>query len=470
MGRASTPPDGTVLQQTRYGKAVVSPLRQGTDDARAALLNRVAATAAICVFLLMGPDLLMIAVGENRSLVRAVMAACSLGIVAVAVVFRRTLVSAARVEPFLAALVALVCASVLWSVNGGNTTARLPTFLTCTLLGMMTGRMLSLRSLVYLLASLGTLVALLSLAAVAVFPDARGLPPWDNTWRGVFGHKNGLGAACAFALPFTIYAAVVAEGLRRRFYALGTIGLLVLLFASESRTAQLITGIALLNLGIAMAFRQLQFSWSTITAIVFAATLLSMPLIISSGLAQTLFDIMGREPTLSGRLPLWKVVWPWIEQRPVLGYGYAAFWEPDSYRIRQITGHPSAQWEVYYSHNGALETLLDVGVVGLSLLLAAYARAFWAILCLLRRCPYAHDLAPIMIFLISFLLANITEASALQREDIIWIIFVAVVVRLQTLQSAGQANRLRLQPGYPPERPALLRHHADSAHPDANVR
>lgn len=444
--------------------------RSTTDLARTALLNRVAATAAIFVFMLMGTDLLMIGLGENRSLVRAVMAVCSIGIVALAIVYRRTLVSAARIEPLLTALMALVCASALWSVNGSNTMARLPTFLTCTILGMMTGRMLSLRSLVYLLASLGTSVALLSLAAVAVFPDARGLPPWDNTWRGIFGHKNGLGAACAFALPFTVYAAVVAEGLRRRFYALGTTALLVLLFASESRTAQLITGIALLNLGIAMAFRHLQFSWSTITAIVFAATLLSMPLIISSGLAQSLFDLIGREPTLSGRLPLWKVVWPWIEQRPLLGYGYAAFWEPDSYRIRQITGHPSAQWEVYYSHNGALETLLDVGVVGLSLLLAAYVRAFWAILCLLRRCPHAHDLAPMMIFLISFLLANITEASALQREDIIWIIFAAVVVRLQTLLSAGQADRSRLPRGRPSNGPPLLPHRADSTHPEANVR
>lgn len=448
----------------------MSPPRPGTDQVRAALLNRAAATAAIWVFLLMGTDLLMIVLGENRSVVRAVMAVCSLGIVALAIVYRRTLVSAARVEPVLAALVALVCASVLWSVNSGNTMARLPTFLTCTILGMMTGRMLSLRSLVYLLASLGTIVALLSLAAVAVFPDARGLPPWDNTWRGIFGHKNGLGAACAFALPFTIYATVVAEGPRRRFYALGTVSLLLLLFASESRTAQLITGIALLNLGIAMAFRHLQFSWSTITAMVFAATLLSMPLIISSGLAQSVFDLIGREPTLSGRLPLWKVVWPWIEQRPVLGYGYAAFWEPDSYRIRQITGHPSAQWEVYYSHNGALETLLDVGVVGLSLLLAAYVRAFWAILCLLRRCPYAHDLAPMMIFLISFLLANITEASALQREDIIWIIFAAVVVRLQTLMSAGQADHLRRPPGHFPGRPPLLRPQAEGTQPEANLR
>jgi exopolysaccharide production protein ExoQ len=427
----------------------------GIGNAGKALGNRAAVAAVTCLFLLMGTDILLIFFGENRSLVRAVIALCSLGIVISGIVFHRTLLSAAAVDPFLTTLVALVCASVFWSVSPGNTAIRLPAFVTCTLLGMMTGRALSLRALIYFLASFGSLIALLSLAAIAAFPEARGAPPWEDTWRGIFGHKNGLGSACAMVLPFTVYAAVVAGGIRRYCYALGTIGLLVLLVASASRTAQMIACLALLNLGIALAFGRLQFSWSIITVTIFAATLASLPLIISSGLAQSLFEMVGRQPTLSGRIPLWQLVWAWIEERPVLGYGYAAFWEPDSYRMLQITRQPSMQWEVFYSHNGALETLLDVGVVGLTLLSLVYGRAFWAILSLLRRLPNIRELAPMLILIISFGLVNLTEATALQREDLVWIIFVAAAVRLRTLSLAEQADRLRFGSDHGAGRPPL---------------
>ena len=79
---------------------------------------------------------------------------------------------------------------------------------------------------------------------------------------------------------------------------------------------------------------------------------------------------MGRESeegasTLTNRTPLWNECMTYVEKKPWLGYGYDAFWTP--YRIYLISQHQG--WSVPHSHNGYIELLLSLGVVGLTLYL-----------------------------------------------------------------------------------------------------
>ena len=64
------------------------------------------------------------------------------------------------------------------------------------------------------------------------------------------------------------------------------------------------------------------------------ARLAAQALAVAGGLAGGLFlflpdvflEFLGKDPTLTGRSELWAYVWKDIDLRPLLGWGYAAFW------------------------------------------------------------------------------------------------------------------------------------------------
>ena len=78
---------------------------------------------------------------------------------------------------------------------------------------------------------------------------------------------------------------------------------------------------------------------------------------------------MGREQdtaditTLTGRIPIWGAVLGYVAERPLVGYGYGGFWTPR--RVEQFSS--MFDWTFMHSHSAYLETLLNVGIIGLAL-------------------------------------------------------------------------------------------------------
>jgi exopolysaccharide production protein ExoQ len=73
---------------------------------------------------------------------------------------------------------------------------------------------------------------------------------------------------------------------------------------------------------------------------------------------------MGRTEdvtSLTGRLPLWQELLHSINKRPMLGYGYLAYW--DANRVEYLSD--IFKWEIPHGHNAYLDVCLDVGVLGL---------------------------------------------------------------------------------------------------------
>ena len=101
-----------------------------------------------------------------------------------------------------------------------------------------------------------------------------------------------------------------------------------------------------------------------------AMLVLALALVFQDTFSDKLNSIvfMGRESeegasTLTNRTPLWNECMTYVEKKPWLGYGYDAFWTP--YRIYLISQHQG--WSVPHSHNGYIELLLSMGIVGLVL-------------------------------------------------------------------------------------------------------
>lgn len=67
-------------------------------------------------------------------------------------------------------------------------------------------------------------------------------------------------------------------------------------------------------------------------------------------------SIFGRDESLTGRNEIWDRLMPYVDSRPLFGHGYGGFWTDE---MRQTTDATA--------HNGYLDIILNMGIVGLFL-------------------------------------------------------------------------------------------------------
>ncbi|HTZ69930.1 MAG TPA: O-antigen ligase family protein, partial [Acetobacteraceae bacterium] len=105
-------------------------------------------------------------------------------------------------------------------------------------------------------------------------------------------------------------------------------------------------------------------------------TMVLVPALAAGALFPDQFlEMLGKDPTLTGRAELWAYVDQAIALKPILGWGLLAFWSDTN----PVAGNISTAlgWDVPQAHNGLLEMLLDVGVVGTSLFVGLWLRSVW---------------------------------------------------------------------------------------------
>jgi exopolysaccharide production protein ExoQ len=76
-----------------------------------------------------------------------------------------------------------------------------------------------------------------------------------------------------------------------------------------------------------------------------------------------LLELLGKEPTLTGRSDIWQSVIELANQRPVFGWGWVSYWAPwvEPYNDLAFEGGVHQ----YQAHNAWLDVWLQLGVVGL---------------------------------------------------------------------------------------------------------
>jgi len=394
----------------------------------------------ILVVLLHGTSTLQVFLGSG-SLLRLLKTALIAAMLAATAFGFRHVLRAARAAPELVLLHVLAVLSVAWSVEPSLTLkAALPLLAACCFM-LTIASLYSMRQILLLLGLVATWMAVASLVAVALVPSARGAPPWDNVWRGVFAHKNALGSASAFGLLLAGNAALVAQGRLRALLAVGALLNALLLLGSESRTSQIICFVGVSSLAFALLSRR-RLAASVVILLGFLLAALAVYVALTRGWLDPVLAAAGRKPTLSGRIPLWEVTWPFAADRPWLGWGYQAFWDPLSARVLSIADSPSILYVPFYSHNGLIETLLNLGLAGLVLLVFVLVRAFGTAFGVLSRAVGGQEVYAAFTFVLCFLLLNVTESSILDRDGILWMQFVLIAAKLSLLGAASARRTL----------------------------
>ena len=156
--------------------------------------------------------------------------------------------------------------------------------------------------------------------------------------------------------------------------------------------------------------------------------------------------LLGRDSseieTLTGRVPLWQYVAQYVNERPVLGFGYNSFWTPTRFTaVARATG-----FNVADVHSSYLGLLLGLGypgaVLGCGLLVGAMIGA-WAKWRRTGEAGFAFALAVLMAHAVNGLLLSVFLSEDFSSfVAMVVMIHVSVVrpVALEAVSSLGEAG------------------------------
>ncbi len=270
----------------------------------------------------------------------------------------------------------------------------------------------------------------------------------SGEWRGLYGHKNGLGREMALA-AILFFLFLPQEWGRRTRLMLVAITVVMVLFSKSGQGQVLAAFVIPAGLVLRRFFRRgaLFICGSLILSIV--VLILAMP--VYSVIQSTVLDSMGRDETLTGRTELWKtVIEDTMRYHPMLGYGYTGALQLGGDRF-VLLGTDVAGG---HAHNGYIQLFSELGFVGISLF-ALLSIQLWKNLIL--RAMFFRTLYDqfMIVFMCYFYVLSIVASPILDKNSIIWLCFVYVAIRASQRPALAQLQGREMgQPGTALQPPA----------------
>jgi len=273
-------------------------------------------------------------------------------------------------------------------------------------------------------------------------------------YPGYFMGKNYLGEFAAVALLLSLHE-VLYPGLRRGLGIIIGVIVTVLLFMANSKTA---LGLAFL----APCLAGLTLIAGRLTRISPAILLVSIPIgyaifsSISGFSMNRLSYMLYGDSTFTGRTLIWDFANYEIGRRPLLGWGYQSFWLVGA-DAPSIVDAPGWIKTMPNAHNGYMDTMLELGYVGLGLLLSFIIATLHAIGRMAGKNPARAWL--VLSLALFVILYNFLESLWMRGFEFLWVVFVIVAAEAarywQPFLSARAAYGSRTPVGPAPSRGAL---------------
>jgi len=251
-----------------------------------------------------------------------------------------------------------------------------------------------------------------------------------SAWKGIFSAKNYLGNIALFFLT-------VAVSYRGRTPMLRSLRLSQILFClvaiafSRAATAYMLTA---LYVAYCVVIKTLQrfgkkdyFFLCLLMLMVFCAAAGAI-----AASPDLLLGLLGKDATFTGRTEIWVAAIDSIAKRPLLGYGYQAFWlglEGESYRVIL-----TVSWMLAQAQNGFIDVTLEMGLAGLTIVLLIFGFAFRdAAACLLRSRDDAQlrSVEWYLAIVLLSLLCNLSESFLFDAKHLGSLMFLLACIGLK---------------------------------------
>ena len=211
-----------------------------------------------------------------------------------------------------------------------------------------------------LLERTGMVACLLGIVLILVFPeyglahDVRS----SGAWRGIFSNRTGAAKVLVF---------LVSPALTRPIHRSLSLDncFLVLVMVMLIKLRAVTSFIVLLAYILTLVFLRFSRAIGRRLSLLAFAVVAGFS-ILMAGFAyfdlQDLLRALDRDPTLTGRTLIWSALGTSILKHPWLGYGFYAYWQGligESASVIHATN-----WTFGYAHNGYIEILLQIGLIG----------------------------------------------------------------------------------------------------------
>jgi O-antigen ligase len=154
--------------------------------------------------------------------------------------------------------------------------------------------------------------------------------------------------------------------------------------------------------------------------------------------------MLGRKPSLTDRTEVWADALALVED-PVLGAGFESFWLGDRLKKMWAKWH----WQPTQAHSGYIETYLNLGFIGVGLLLIVAVTTFKKIQKALLVDFQMGQLR--MGYFVALWLYNYTEA-AFKGVSLVWLVFHIIAMDYPRLKRAVKVSSPKLDPRMVPQR------------------
>ena len=295
---------------------------------------------------------------------------------------------------------------------------------------------------------------LIATVASIVYVGPALIVQWQSRYpiQGIFvGSKNSFGGVEAvFILAGLHYALDRTRPWITRLFMISCLCLAAeLLIGSRSATPVLALGPALVCSIAARSlarFNPRGRALILVSTVVVSVLLTAMLLPVMQDLYSALLDASGRNATLTGRTLLWAWADRIIADRPLLGFGYEAFWVKGSPYPEAIWAQQGMDWRSGLSfHNQWYEIAVELGYIGLALALTAFLTvAVRVVLWALRR-PSAESCF-FLGFLVYTAIRTYVEVDLFAQFDFTFIIFIASYAYAQRENGGRTISLARRRP------------------------
>jgi len=358
-------------------------------------------------------------------LVRAIfLPAYAAGVALMALSPGATLRATAR-QPFLIALMVVVGLSTLWSIAPDQTARRVFAVYCTTLGGIVIAARFTWARLSEVLAACFAALAVIAFLAGLLVPSIGVMHEiFPGAWRGVWPEKNALGGI--MALGFAVLAAAGVLNPRRApvwWTFAGLSLLMVVLSTSKTSLVSLLMGLgAMIFVGLVRRgpVTRLATVWLAVVGVGLVAGVMLFA-------ADAVFEILGKDATLTGRTKIWAAAMRQIELRPWTGYGYGVVWDVKDNWAPLHAIRKEADFTPIHAHNSWIEQWLGLGVFGLAAFGLFYLQTLALGAVAVFREKGAYLAFPVLVI---YTLMTLTESMAVTYNDFRWVLFVIVAVKL----------------------------------------
>ncbi len=349
-----------------------------------------------------------------------------IGFAGFAVVHRGTINLLFRDGRLLLALTALTTLSAIWSLSPVTTLSASAALWASTFIAAYMALRISPRELLNLLAiALGALAAG-SMMVILLLPDYGVMTgTHEGLWNGLTTHKNALGRYMVMGVVIAAALALKPQNPWRLLLLAVCALCFILMLGTQSATAYVLLVAFMFLYALLRTSANLAAPARTgllligLSIIAIAALLLTDATVLEETLTA-----LGRDTSLTHRTRIWAGAMDAISEQPWLGYGYEAFW--GSSTSTSFSLHYTS-WNVPHVHNGFLEVWLGLGVTGV-ILLTALTLSF------LRHITSRMSPDLLVLFALTLttsLVLNLVEFNFLRYNNIFWILFIYVLLRLK---------------------------------------